>query len=150
MAIRRRRRRRNDNLSIVLMLIVAVFLICNLPRLILNMHEITVIQDVNRCQDTDLGGFPVWSIALGFVSHILLVFNSSTNLFIYCMVGAKFRSVFYRHIMHRKKVGACPCIGCEVSKCPMCGRRGLELRTVQKSEEEAHCKENANGKFEVE
>jgi hypothetical protein len=147
LAIRLRRRRRNDNLSIVLMLIVAVFLICNLPRIILNMHEITVIQDVNRCQDTDLGGFPIWNITLGFISHILLVFNSSINILIYCMVGVKFRSLFYRNMMRRKTVRACPCIGCEVSKCPMCGRRGLELRTVQKSEDEEELKESAKGKL---
>ena len=87
LAIRRRRkgrRRHDDNLSIDLMLIVVVFLMCNLPQLILNMHEITVNQDVNRYEDTDPGGFPVWSIALGFVSDILLVFNSSINLLIYC------------------------------------------------------------------
>ena len=50
-AIRRRRkgrRRREDRMSVVLMLIVAVFTVCNLPRLILNLHEITVIQQVNR------------------------------------------------------------------------------------------------------
>ena len=50
-AIRRRRkgrRRREDRMSVVLMLIVAVFTVCNLPRLLLNLHEITVIQQVNR------------------------------------------------------------------------------------------------------
>ena len=137
LAIRRRRkgrRRRDDNLSIVLMLIVVVFLICNLPRLILNMHEITVNQDVNRCQQTDLGGFPVWSIALGFVSHVLLVFNSSINLLIYCMVGAKFREVFYRSILCMNKVRACRCMqSTEDSKCSRCGRKMVGLKTVQRS-----------------
>ena len=39
-----------------------------------------------RCIHTDLGGFPLWSIMLGFVSHVLLTVNSSTNLLIYCWV----------------------------------------------------------------
>ena len=54
-AIRRRRkgrRRREDRMSVVLMLIVAVFTVCNLPRLILNLHEITVIQQVNRSEQS--------------------------------------------------------------------------------------------------
>ena len=52
-AIRRRRnRRREDRKSVVLMLIVAVFTVCNLPRLILNLHEITVIQQVNRSEQS--------------------------------------------------------------------------------------------------
>ena len=50
LAIKRRkgRRRKDDNMSIVLMIIVAVFTVCNLPRLLLNMHEITVNDQVNK------------------------------------------------------------------------------------------------------
>ena len=151
LAIRRRRkgrRWRDDNLSMVLMLIVAVFLICNLPRLILNMHEITVIQDVNRCQHTDLGGFPLWSIALGFVSHVLLVFNSSINLLIYCMVGAKFRQVFCHHILRRDTVQPCQCMqSTEDSKCPRCGKKLVGLKTAQPSSGE-DSKENG-GELEI-
>lgn len=50
-AIRRRlsrRRRKEDTLSVVLMVIVVVFVLCNLPRLVLNLHEITVIHQVDR------------------------------------------------------------------------------------------------------
>ena len=37
----------------------------------------SVIDDITRCKDTDLGGFPVWSILLGcsYYNHI----NSSHN-----------------------------------------------------------------------
>ena len=51
LAIRRRlkgRRRRDDTMSVVLMVIVMVFIVCNVPRIFLNMHEITVIHQVNR------------------------------------------------------------------------------------------------------
>ena len=33
-----------------------------------NDHFVAVIDDITRCKDTDLGGFPVWSILLGFDS----------------------------------------------------------------------------------
>ena len=120
----RSRSRKNDHMSIILMLIVTVFVICNLPRLILNMHEITggtsnlfnenghnhqngqnnghfelcwlimvivnfsVIDDITRCKDTDLGGFPVWSILLGS-SYTFLYYNhikSSHNCLYYIIL----------------------------------------------------------------
>ena len=44
------RRVQEDNLSILLMTIVASFLICNSPRIFLNMHEITVIKEIYVCR----------------------------------------------------------------------------------------------------
>jgi len=141
-AVRRRMRsrsRKNDHMSIILMLIVTVFVICNLPRLILNMHEITVIDDITRCKDTDLGGFPVWSILLGFFSHIFLVINSSINLLIYCLVGAKFRTVFCQVVCCK---GPTPCqclqLTSEGGRCVACGRRMNGLQTVQRSGGHSH------------
>ena len=50
LVVRQRRRsgRRvaEDNLSVLLMTIVASFLICNSPKIFLNMHEITVIKEI--------------------------------------------------------------------------------------------------------
>ena len=44
------RRQKEDNLSFILMAIVASFLLCNSPRIFLNMHEITVIQEIYECR----------------------------------------------------------------------------------------------------
>ena len=44
------RQRRTDYTSTVLMLIVTVMVITSLPRIILNMHEITVVEDISRCR----------------------------------------------------------------------------------------------------
>ena len=51
---------------------------------------------ISSCKETELGGFPIWIIILGFVSHILLVLNSMVNLLIYCLVGTKFRKAFLK------------------------------------------------------
>ena len=136
LAVRRRRRRRGgeERLTLVLIAIVTTFLVCNLPRcliilapmtmlrLILNLHEMIVLDMIKDCRESSLGGFPVWSIVLGFVSHVLLVINSSANLFIYCAIGAKFRAKCWAYILcrsmlstvssydsTRQEQGACRC-----------------------------------------
>ena len=42
-------------------------------RMILNLHEMFILDLIHECRQSSLGGFPVWSIVLGFVSHVLLV-----------------------------------------------------------------------------
>ena len=42
-------------------------------RLILNLHEMFVLDWIHGCRDSPLGGFPLWSIVLGFLSNLLLV-----------------------------------------------------------------------------
>jgi hypothetical protein len=44
------RKRHDEHLSIILMLIVLIFVICNLPRIILNMHEISVLDIMSECR----------------------------------------------------------------------------------------------------
>ena len=89
--------------------------------MILNLHEMFILDWIHKCRQSSLGGFPVWSIVLGFVSHVLLVpfvllptftlriplivlffsppfnstqvVNSSANLFIYCAIGARYLAV---------------------------------------------------------
>ena len=56
---RKGRRRKEEHLSLVLIIIVSTFVICNLPYLLLNMHEIFVLDNIDRCNETLLGGFPI-------------------------------------------------------------------------------------------
>ena len=53
------RRQKEDNLSFILMAIVASFLLCNSPRIFLNMHEITVIQEIYECRWDKLSDFKI-------------------------------------------------------------------------------------------
>ena len=91
------RRKQDDNLSVVLMMIVASFVSGNILRILLNMHEITVIEEMHLCRCSNLGGFPIWILILGFISPLLLVINSSVNLLIYCVFGTRFRQVLYSY-----------------------------------------------------
>ena len=88
-----KRIRQEDSLSWILMMIIVTFLVCHTLRLLLNMHEIYVVEEMDFCRCSDLGGFPIWILILGFVSPVLLALNSSINLLIYCVFGTKFREV---------------------------------------------------------
>ena len=92
------RKKQEDNLSGVLMMIIATFLFCNILGILLNMHEIHVVEEMNLCRCSDLGGFPVWIIILGFISPVLLVLNSSVNILIYCIFGTKFKKVLASYL----------------------------------------------------
>ena len=92
--LRKRKEKQEANLCIILIFIVLTFFLCQSPRLLLNIHEIWTLDQVEHClhvQQTLLGGFPVWAILLGYISNVLMVINSSANLVIYCIIGANMR-----------------------------------------------------------
>jgi len=111
MVVRRRRngrRNKDEHLSLILIMIVITFVFCNIPQLLLNMHEIFVLDSIELCMDSLLGGFPIWSIFVGFISHVFLVINSSANLFIYCIIDPKFRNQFCKYFFLTQSVNSCP------------------------------------------
>ena len=136
---RKGRRRKEEHLSLILVIIVSTFVICNLPCLILNMHEIFVLDDIVRCKETLMGGFPMWSILFGFISDIFLVINSSTNLFIYYIIGSQFRKQFCRYILCRKNNDGvfCRCLqSSEVQPCRICGKVRPRLESAELTSED--------------
>ena len=62
----------------MLMVVVVVFFVCNILALIINILEV----------------FKINIIALNNTSNLLVTFNSSVNLIIYCIFGDKFKRVF--------------------------------------------------------
>ena len=45
-----------------------------------------------KCQEAGKNGFPLWTEIAISVSHLLLVVNSSTNIFVYCFLSSPFRA----------------------------------------------------------
>ena len=88
------RRKKEDNLAAIFMGFIMVFLICHLPRLGLNIHELATIEHAMDCQRAGLKAFPLWSLIMISLSHLLLVLNSATNILIYCCLSSKFREEF--------------------------------------------------------
>jgi len=95
--------------------IVGVFLLCHFLRVFLNLHEMVVIRQAMECGRRGYRPFPMWARIMNsfrylnklgldglrlhkcilFIhSHILLVFNSSTNMIIYCSLNVTFREHF--------------------------------------------------------
>ncbi len=77
------------NTCLVLLCIVLVFLVCHAARITLDVYEFSNLEKIIVC--TPWRGLPAWVFALTPVSHFLMVFNSSVNFFIYCLVGHTFR-----------------------------------------------------------
>lgn len=91
-AVNESRRKKEDNMAVIFMGFILVFLVCHLPRLLLNIHELATIRHAMECQEAGEKPFPLWSQIAISISHVLLVVNSSTNIFIYCFLSSKFRA----------------------------------------------------------
>ena len=66
-------------LAVMLMTVVVVFQICNIPPLIVNILEVIGLDDIPELTQT---------------SNLLVTVNSSVNIFIYIILGDKFKRVF--------------------------------------------------------
>ena len=93
-------------------MIVLVFIICNMPRLVLGLFEVTRfdtnnkiisftnypyyrIPDIIKCFHMKIFYFaPLEQWLCDFVARYLVILNSSINFIIYCLVGSEFRKAF--------------------------------------------------------
>ena len=94
----------------VLFVIVIIFVVCNVPRIILNMEELSAIApsywnsynpiskensseqafktfDAIKCYSA-----PFWAHILRSISKLLLTLNASVGCFVYCMICSRFRN----------------------------------------------------------
>jgi len=73
--------------STILLLIVAIFILCHMPKVALNFYEVLDIERIEQC------GPPVWSLIFSVFSNGLLpALNCTINFFIYFLAGKKFRT----------------------------------------------------------
>ena len=110
----------------VLFAIVIIFVVCNVPRTILNMEELSAIApsywkslnpiskdnspeqafetfDAIKCYSA-----PFWAHILRSISKLLLTLNASVGCFVYCMICSRFRyemsTGFTKVISYMKKI----------------------------------------------
>ena len=56
------RRKKEDNIAALFMGFIVVFLVCHLPRLILNIHELFTIAHAIQCMEANQEPFPLWTM----------------------------------------------------------------------------------------
>jgi len=85
--------------SVILLLIVAIFIICHVPRVVLNIYETIEMEQISKC------GPPFWSFYfITFSNSLLPVLNATLNFFIYFFAGKKFRKALFAMISCKKQV----------------------------------------------
>ena len=110
----------------VLFAIVIIFVVCNVPRIILNMEELSAItpsywnsynpiskgnsseEAIKTFDAISCYSAPFWAHILNSISKLLLTFNASVGCFVYCMICSRFREEmsngFTRMIVRIKKI----------------------------------------------
>ena len=89
--------RSSANLAPILFSVVIVFVICNSLRVILNIYDSAVVEEIIECEKSNIGRYPpAWIMCTISVSHLLLMANSSVNFLVYCVAGKRFRSTLAR------------------------------------------------------
>lgn len=100
---------REQRLSLVLIMIALIFILSSLPRIIIMMYDLIIIDTIRSCIAAGhMGeGFPMWNHILGYVNHVLLSAVPTANFLVYCLVGNKFRriaDIYLRRALHLSPV----------------------------------------------
>ena len=86
-------------LAPILFGVVIVFILCNSLRVLLNIYDFTVLDDIIECHKKGVGRYPpTWVMCSVSVSHLLLMVNSSVNFLVYCVAGTRFRRILFRKL----------------------------------------------------
>jgi len=95
-------------LVVTLLVIVVMYLLCNIPRLSLNTAEYLIRDKVHQLSEHGCEQVPEWFFILIRISHLFLIINTSANFIIYFAVCKKFKSVLRNQIREiKQKVFPC-------------------------------------------
>ena len=73
---------------------VILFVICHLPRVLLDLHEVATLEQLHRC------GPAQWTFPIISFSHIFLVVFCSSKLLIYCYISSQIKQEFKVILCH--------------------------------------------------
>lgn len=113
-----RRHNKERNLSFVLLCIVLIFFCCHASRIYLDIYEFANVNRIIDCRFVakdwkcktcfrlikqtfeSARPFPWWPSdvmqIMVFLSHLLMILNSSVNFVVYCLVGQTFRKEMFK------------------------------------------------------
>jgi hypothetical protein len=82
------------SLALTLTAIVLVYLVCNIPRLVINLLEYLLLPEIYKLDECGCYLAPWWLPSLLRSSHLLLTINCSVNFLIYVFVSKRIKKVF--------------------------------------------------------
>ena len=90
-------------LYITFFCLTTTFLICHLPRIILNVYEVPMSNYREICLQKFKRHYfqPSWVIILSYFEKLCLIINSSTNFLCLCLVSKMFRKQMVKVIFRR-------------------------------------------------
>ena len=91
--------RRLSRSAVTLTAIVIMYILCNIPRLVLNLAEHLLTPTDLSPPGCSCSPSPMWFTVLLHLSHFLLTLNSSVNFLIYWSVGNSFKRAFQIQFM---------------------------------------------------
>ena len=90
--------RQSRNLYMTFCFLTVTFLLCHLPRIILNVMEVPMSKRRMLCNQLFGKNYfsPTWVLIFASVEKLLLIVNSSINFVFYCLAGKSFRQQMFK------------------------------------------------------
>ena len=88
-----------------MMTIVTVFIILNIPRMVLALYEVSTIPDIVQCYERNCYYYLSsrrW--VMDILVRYLVMLNSSINFIIYCFVGSNFRNTLKQVFIREESI----------------------------------------------
>ena len=83
----------SNHSAVTLTMIVLIYMMCNLPRLVLNLVEYTLLSEMYKLDDCGCLLVHWWISSMIRISHFLLAINSSVNFLIYFLSSKPFKKL---------------------------------------------------------
>ena len=83
--------------------LTTTFLVCHLPRIIINIYEVPMSRDRQICENELKRHYflPSWLIILSYFEKLALIFNCSINFVFYCFASKMFKKQMIKIIFAR-------------------------------------------------
>ena len=92
--------------------LTTTFLVCHLPRIILNIYEVPMSTNREICVELYKIHYyqPKWVIILSYFEKLALIFNCSINFVFYCLASKMFKkqmmTVIFSRVVRMCKIGS--------------------------------------------
>ena len=100
------------SLYVTFFCLTTTFLVCHLPRLIINIYEVPMSSNRQICEEIYQRHYfqPKWVIILSYFEKLALIFNCSINFVFYCFASKMFKkqmmTVVFSRVVRMCQIGS--------------------------------------------